>query len=391
MPRTHRHPPKYRKHRASGQAIVTLNGRDHYLGPHGTKASHREYDRLVCEWLANNRQPLGGVDCLTTTELIATYLLDAAKIYTKNGKPTKEISNLKAALRPVREMYGREPAQEFGPLALEAVRQKMIGYGWARGNVNDMVDRVRRAFRWGVRKQLIPPAVIQALETVPGLRRGQSEARETDPIQPVDDSTINATLPHLPEVVADMVQLQRATAMRPSEVCILRPCDLDRSGDVWLYRPESHKTQHLGRERVVPIGPRGQAILLRYLARDAQAHCFRPCDSEAKRLSQRHEARTVPVSCGNVPGTNRVAKPKRQPGEVYDVDAYRRAIHRACDKAGVERWSPNRLRHTTATAIRKEFGLEAAQVILGHSTAAITQVYAERDLAKGLHVAQMIG
>ena len=39
--------PKYRKHRASGQAVVTLNGRDFYLGPHGSKVSKMEYDRLI--------------------------------------------------------------------------------------------------------------------------------------------------------------------------------------------------------------------------------------------------------------------------------------------------------------------------------------------------------
>ena len=47
--------PKYRKHRGSGQAIVTIAGRDHYLGPHGTKASRIEYDRLIMEWLASGR------------------------------------------------------------------------------------------------------------------------------------------------------------------------------------------------------------------------------------------------------------------------------------------------------------------------------------------------
>ena len=49
-------PPAYRKHRRSGQAIVTLSGQDHYLGPHGTKASKSEYDRVVGEWLANGRR-----------------------------------------------------------------------------------------------------------------------------------------------------------------------------------------------------------------------------------------------------------------------------------------------------------------------------------------------
>jgi len=50
--------PKYRRHKASGQAIVPLNGRDHYLGRYGTKASRVEYDRMTSEWLANGRQPL---------------------------------------------------------------------------------------------------------------------------------------------------------------------------------------------------------------------------------------------------------------------------------------------------------------------------------------------
>ena len=36
--------PKYRKHKASGQAIVTIGGKMHYLGPHDTKASRAEYD-----------------------------------------------------------------------------------------------------------------------------------------------------------------------------------------------------------------------------------------------------------------------------------------------------------------------------------------------------------
>lgn len=53
MPRLIQAVPKYRKHRASGQAVVTLNGQDHYLGPHGTKASSVEYDRLIAEWLAH--------------------------------------------------------------------------------------------------------------------------------------------------------------------------------------------------------------------------------------------------------------------------------------------------------------------------------------------------
>ena len=51
MPRLTRTTPKYRRHKASGQAVVTIEGRDHYLGPWRTKASTIEYDRLIGEWL----------------------------------------------------------------------------------------------------------------------------------------------------------------------------------------------------------------------------------------------------------------------------------------------------------------------------------------------------
>jgi integrase len=228
---------------------------------------------------------------------------------------------------------------------------------------------------------------------------------------------VDATLPHLPEVVAYMVHIQRLTGARPNEVCILRPCDVDRSQDIWEYRPHSHKTQYRGRDHVILIGPKAQRVLLRYLARSHDDFCFRPADSEAKRRAAAHSTRVTPLSCGNAPGSNRVRKPKRSPGNHYTSGSYGRSIARACEKAfphptlsqippreltadqlaelkawqKQHRWAPNQLRHAAATEIRRQFGLEAAQVILGHSQANVTQVYAERDIARGIEVAREIG
>ena len=64
---------------------------------------------------------------------------------------------------------------------------------------------------------------------------------------------------------------------------------------------------------------------------------------------------------------------------------------RAYGKAGVPVWTPHRLRHNAATQIRKEFGLEAAQLLLGHARADVTQVYAEADEMKALHIAERMG
>jgi hypothetical protein len=79
--------PKYRKHKATGQAIVTLSGNDIYLGPHGTKASKLEYDRLIGEWLANGRRlPVEADDKpVSVIELGAAYLKFAKSYYVKNG------------------------------------------------------------------------------------------------------------------------------------------------------------------------------------------------------------------------------------------------------------------------------------------------------------------
>jgi hypothetical protein len=89
MPRPVDYTPKYRKHKQSGQAIVTLNGQDFLLGPHGTKASHLEYDRRIAEWIANGRR-LPSDDDVAVVEVINAYRKFAKGYYRKNGTVTRE-------------------------------------------------------------------------------------------------------------------------------------------------------------------------------------------------------------------------------------------------------------------------------------------------------------
>jgi integrase len=134
-------------------------------------------------------------------------------------------------------------------------------------------------------------------------------------------------------------------------------------------------------------------VLADWLTPDTPLHrpVFSPADAQAEVRQRRHEQRTTPMSQGNTPGSNVADEPKRAPRSGYDVASYRRAIYRACDKASVPRWSPNRLRHLFATEVRRDHGLEAAQVLLGHTKADVTQVYAERDMAKAKSVAAKVG
>jgi site-specific recombinase XerD len=82
---------------------------------------------------------------------------------------------------------------------------------------------------------------------------------------------------------------------------------------------------------------------------------------------------------------------KKKVREAFTDFGYAAVIRRACERAGVEHWHPNQLRHTFASEVRRHYGLEAVQVLLGHARADVTQVYAERDLTLAARVAAEIG
>ncbi len=394
----------------------------------------QEYDRLVAEWLACGRTDIAADNApsITISEVLLAFWQFAQGWYIKNEEPTNEIEAYRLILRDVRELYGATVAADFGPLAFKAVRQRWIDRGQARSTVNKNAGRLKRLFKWAVSEELVPATVHHALSTVEGLRKGRTAVRESKRILPVALDVVEATILHLPPVTADMIRVQLLTGARPGEVCKMRPCDIDRSADVWEYRVGGHKTEHHGRERTVYIGPEAQAVLTAYLLRDSQTVCFSMAESVEQRRQAKHELRTTPANCGNSRGRRsksdregNAKKRRPKPRNEFDANSYRKAIHYACDEAfpapaplgkrvgesdaarrrrlsesqsaelntwqASHRWAPNQLRHTRGTDIRKRFGLEAAQVILGHADAGVTQVYAERDREKAIEVARQVG
>lgn len=388
--------PVLGRHAASGQARVRIDGRDFYLGKHGTPEAEERYRRLIAEWLSTSRTSARPSEqpqqSLTINELVLAYWRHAEVWYRKGGKPTPELTILKTPLKHLRKLYGSTPAVEFGPLKLKAVREEFVRLGHCRYTINKNVGRIRRMFSWAVENELVPPSVDHGLRAVSGLRCGRTTARESEPVRPVAEAEVNAILPHVSRQVRDMIRLQLLAGCRPGEIVALRPCDLNRDGDIWEYVPASHKTEHHGRERRIFFGPSAQAILTAYIDnRPAEAHCFSPAEAEAERRAERHANRKTPLSCGNRPGTNRSSKPKRPPGNEYTVASYRRAIERGCKAAKIPVWSPNRLRHSRATDLRRQYGIEAAQTVLGHAELAVTQVYAERDFAAARKIMAEVG
>jgi integrase len=194
------------------------------------------------------------IEGLTIVELCAAYLDHCEGYYRKNGQVTRHIEIVKLSIRQIIGLYGTTPAAKFGPRALKALRQFLVGKNHSRVYVNDQIDNIKRMFKWATSEELLPPSAYHALRTVSGLRKGRTDARETAPICPVADAVVNATLEFLPATVADMVRFQRLTGCRPGEVCQLRPMDIDRSGEIWEYRPSTHKTEHYDKKRVIFVG-----------------------------------------------------------------------------------------------------------------------------------------
>lgn len=297
MPKLTNKIPSYRKHRASGKAIVTLDGKDFYLGNHGTRRSKREYEKLVSEWLARGRElPSEGED-LMIGELLLRYLKFADGYYRKNGRPTSEVAAIEAAIVPLQDLYETAPISEFGPLALKTVRERMVTkHEWSRTTVNAQVGRIRRMFKWGVENELVPASVLHGLQAVNGLRKGRHEVKESDPVRPVSERDVWKVLPLLPAPLAAMVELQWWTGMRPGEVVLMRGTDLDMQGECWMYTPSSHKVEHHGLGRTIAIGPRGREIVRRFLKReDLAAFLFSPRDAVVERLAERSANRKTPL------------------------------------------------------------------------------------------------
>jgi hypothetical protein len=293
-------PRKIPSYRPTGQAVVRLDGHDHYLGKHGTEASQEAYDRLIAEWLvtgqhrATARTPAGpeAPVAITITAMIKAFRNFATRHYRgPDGEPTRELDNMRVALRPLRKLYGSTLAQDFSPLKLRAVQEEMVRSGLCRTAINDRVRRVRRAFRWAVSVELIPVSVVQALATVAPLQRGRCEAPEDPGVRPVDWADVDATLPHLPRPVRAMVELMRLTSCRAEDVVAVRGCDLTTSGEVWTYRLPTHKNSWRGQERVIYLGQQAQAVIRPFLRTDLQAYLFSPREALEEHHARRREER----------------------------------------------------------------------------------------------------
>src|SRR6266851_3606305 len=116
--------PQPRRH-SSGQARVTIDGKDHLLGPFGTPQADEAYRRVVAQWLAKEGPflPRANAAPVTVAELLANYWKFAEEYYGYDVDPKRgDCFTLKETLGIVRVLYGRTLARDFGPRDLRAVQ-----------------------------------------------------------------------------------------------------------------------------------------------------------------------------------------------------------------------------------------------------------------------------
>jgi integrase len=382
MPRLVNKLPRYTRHKG-GQARVRYNGKCIYLGKYGSQESHEKYAQFIAtipkpeEEGAPPEAAAGAI--LLVGEIILHYLAHAKRYYVhQDGTQTGESETIKAVLRPLRKMFATLPAREFGPKKLKQLQQAMVELNWSRRYINKATGIIKRCFAWCASEELIPAEVSNGLIPVKGLKKGRTAAREKPTVGPVPDERVEAVLPFLSSLTQDIIRVMRLTGARPGEILGMVAEGIDRSDPLcWVYRPADHKTAHHNKSRTILIGPKAQEIVLpRIMKTGEQGKLFPMRRTTLWSLVHRGCQKAFPH-----PTLSSIEAGERTEAQKTELAAW--------DKAN--RFHPNQLRHAAATQFRREHGLEAAQVLLGHSRADVTQVYAERDLEKAQAVARKIG
>lgn len=399
--------PQPRRH-ASGQIVVRLRDantgrrKDVYCGVYGKAESMVRYSEVVQRWKDRGRV----LDAIPAPPAkpddprhgcVATIALAYVRNIEQRGTmDIRHLSGLKRALGLLRSIHGGTPVCDFGPLALQEVRQAMIDlrFGkdnkrrWARKTINERVRHIANMAEWAVSQEKAPASWAHALQSVKPLKTGEFGIPEGGKVKPANPDHVDKIREHISSVVWAMVQVQRYTGMRAGEVCIMRPIDIDTSSDIWLYRPTTHKNQHRGHDRVVALGRQAQGAIRPLLfGRPIHAYLFDPRESFRER-AQANATEDKPRRPNQKPSPT---KTSRTLNNHYTTATYYQAIRRGCELAGVPIWGTHRLRHLFATEARKELGPEHAQAVLGDKSIRMVERYAEISTQRAIEAARKIG
>jgi integrase len=335
----------------------------------GKRVADPLFHAWLLKWTTGHSRAVRGRGPLTVSQLAERHKEHAIQYYRRpDGTPTGEAENFTDAMAIPIRLFGDMEVVDFELANLRRCREKMVDSGLCRTTINSRINRIRRVFRWAAGEQLVPTEIWANLLPLEPLEEGRSEAKEPEAKGTVSEAQIEAAEAHMTAPVRGIVEVLRWSAARPSEVMRMRGQDIHRDGNVWTYSPTLHKTAHKRKQRTVYLGPKAQEALEPFLKnRLPSAYLFNPREVHGDYI------------CG------------KKIKDHYDRRALYQAVVRACDAAGVARWSPYQLRHAAATRLRKEHGEEAARIVLGHSKIDTTALYGELDRKRATEIMRRIG
>ena len=204
-------------------------------------------------------------------DLTLLYQEHAKGYYTCHGQPTGEAVTIDCALRPLNRRFSRMPVDKFGPSKLEQVQEDMIKLGRSQVLHQQELQHHPPVHPVGCQERAGAGWHPRRIETVDGLKKSRTCARETKPVGPAPDNQVDATLPHVSDQIADAVRVIKSSGMRPGETVAMRPAEIDRTDPtLWVYRPSRHKLSYRGSNRTVYLGPACISVLLPYIVKTAE-------------------------------------------------------------------------------------------------------------------------
>jgi integrase len=195
----------------------------------------------------------------TFQKLLETYLQHNPCLDSGDRYATQRAFNL------MFEIFPDADTESFSALKLLEFQQFLAKKNYTRNYCNKLVKSFRSVMNWGAKFDIVSENIACKLNRVKLLRFGQ--AKESKKRKNIPIENIEAIIPYIRPMIADMLRLQSLTAMRPSEVCRMKAEEIDMNydGENWLYSPPKHKTAWRGKSRCIVLGWEEQEILKKYI------------------------------------------------------------------------------------------------------------------------------
>jgi len=259
---------------------------------------------------------------------------------------------MRAAMLALSDVAGDISPTEIRAETLCAAQEHLVSRGVSRGSINAYIRRIKTALRWAARppRRWIGALIVAELALVEPLKRHRTPAPESPGVKPVSWEMVSSTIAIASLQVATMIELHWLIGCRPSELVSMRWSEIRECGDVMVYSPTHHKTEHHGRERHIVVGPLGVALL----------RAWRRRSTAGDRL-----------------------------WTITRSDSYGKAVARLNRKLSIK-WNVAQIRHSYLTRI----GLsdpDGARAVAGHARISTTEIYIERDIQKAIEIQRQFG